>query len=80
MSRPNSILDLTSICVALCEISNLVLADVRSNLVQECRPDLFLGRFSELIEVKGYVDSRKESFVESLDTVSGQENNALVVF
>ena len=80
MSGPDGVLDLPAIHAASSEIANLVLRDVRADLVDECRPDLLLGRLGELVEVERDVDPGKECFVKGFDAICGEEHDAAVVF
>jgi len=83
LRRPRRILDLTSVHTPPRQLRDLLMTDLRSceaQLAYERRPDLFLGRLGELMEVQRNVDAREEGFVECLDAVRGEEEDAAVVF
>ena len=80
MRGPDSVLDLSSVDAASGEVANLVLREVRADLVDERGPDLLLGRLGELVEVERDVDPGEEGFVEGFDAVCGEEHDPAVVF
>ena len=83
LRRPRCILDLTPIHTLPRQLRDLFVTDLRTREAQfayERRPDLFFGRLRELLEVQRDVDTGEEGFVECLDAVCGEEEDAAVVF
>ena len=78
-SSAHSVLDLPSIDRPRRERVNDLLRERRTNLAQECHPDLLARSGSKLLEMQSDVDAREEGLVEGFHAVRGHEEDPAVV-
>lgn len=80
MCCPNGVLDLTAVDVALSKLLQPVINRLCTSLEKKRPPNLNFGGLRQPFEVQGYVNPRQECGIKCLDAVSGQEEDAGVVF
>lgn len=81
MGSAYRVLDLSPIDIPPRQVLNLLRCNLLrcAEFIDERGPDLLFRRLVEFTEVEGDMDTREESFVESLNPIGGQKQNPSIV-